>query len=68
MEQKPPELMTAIERFHMRKFKDRSGVKAEKRAILKALGSGGNKKQKTQVKCYVKEVLQSLMEVEVDME
>jgi ribosomal protein S20 len=66
VEQKPPELMTAIEHFYMRKFKDHSGVQAEKRAILKATGSGSNKKQKTLVKSYVKEALQSLMEVKVE--
>jgi hypothetical protein len=33
---------------------------------LKATGSGSNKKQKTLVKSYVKEALQSLMEVKVE--
>jgi ribosomal protein S20 len=42
------------------------GVQAEKRAILKATGSGSNKKQKTPVKSYVKEALESLMEVKVE--
>jgi hypothetical protein len=28
MEQKPPELMTVIKQFHMRKFKDHRGVKS----------------------------------------
>jgi ribosomal protein S20 len=33
VEQKRPELMTTIKRFHMRKFKEHHGAKAEKRIV-----------------------------------
>jgi hypothetical protein len=65
VEQKPPELMIVVERFHMREFKDHHGAKAEKRAILKAAGLGNNKKQKTPVKSYVKDALQSLVDEQI---
>jgi hypothetical protein len=66
VEQKPPELMTAIERFHARKFKGSSGTNTYKRAILKAAGSGRNKKQRTPVKSYVMEALQDLVKDDVE--
>jgi hypothetical protein len=66
VEQKPLELMTAIERFHARKFKGLSGTNTDKRAILKAAGLGRNKKQRTPVKSYVMEALQDLVKDDVE--
>jgi hypothetical protein len=46
VEMRDPRLMIAVERFHARKFKDQSKAQGEKRAVLKVMGAGSNKKQK----------------------
>jgi hypothetical protein len=43
-EAQPP--LTAVERFHARKFKDMAMTSAEKKAIHKVAGSGNTKKNR----------------------
>jgi hypothetical protein len=52
--------MTAIERFHARKYRDQQGSKADKRAILKVSSAGSSKKQKMLVKSCVQDALKEL--------
>jgi hypothetical protein len=54
--------MTVVERFHASKFRNKDVLNPDKKAVLKVIGGGGNKRQKTPVKDYVKGALRSLVE------
>jgi hypothetical protein len=47
MDQKSSGLMTAIERFHARKFRRQNEASTGKRAVLKITGARSSKKQRT---------------------
>jgi hypothetical protein len=64
IEQKPSELMSAVECFHAQKFKATMDVQGDKRAVLKVTGSGNSRKQKTPIKAIVKEALEDLVDDE----
>jgi hypothetical protein len=64
VEQDTQPFMTTVERFHARKFRDNGGQSVDKRAILKVIGGGSNKKQKTPIKDCVKGMLKNLLETE----
>jgi hypothetical protein len=64
VEQKSVGQLTAIERFHARKFKHQSEATVGKRAVLKITGAGSSKKQCTPVKKCMKEALGALVSSE----
>jgi hypothetical protein len=64
VKQKEPQMMAAVERLHAKKFRNKEVQNSEKKAILKVNGGGGNKRQKTPVKDYVKGALKCLMDTE----
>jgi hypothetical protein len=61
VDQKPEGAMTAIERFHARKFKGKDEYVSGRRAVLKIIGAGSSKKQRTPIKTHLKEVLNELV-------
>jgi hypothetical protein len=65
VEQKPVGAMTAIERFHARKFKGKDETGTGKHAVLKITGAGRSKKQRTPIKTHLKEALNELVGEEV---
>jgi hypothetical protein len=60
-EAQPP--LTAVERFHARKFKDMA-MTSEKKAIHKVAGSGNTKKQKMPIKVNIKGAIKELLKEE----
>jgi hypothetical protein len=64
VDQKLKEPMTAIERFHARKFGGSKESGAGKKVVLKIVGTGSSKKQQTPVKTGMKEALNALIEEE----
>jgi hypothetical protein len=57
--------MTAIERFHARKFRGKDDSCTGKWVALKITGVGRSKKQRTPVKAHMKEALSALVDSEV---
>jgi hypothetical protein len=68
VEQRDPKLMTAVDHFHARKFKEINMLKGEKRVVLKVAGAGTNKKQRTAVKSSVQEAIKSLVQSRIDVQ